>query len=98
MISKKAESVVEKDTGCDYMFLHGRLEELALMYKIFKRDHNTLTLIIKKMIPYIEGRGEKIVKNEQNLKDPIEFTRQLLDLKKEMDKLIEESFQNDMKF
>jgi hypothetical protein len=92
MISNKADSIVEKDTGCDYMFLHSRLEELALMYKIFKRDANTLTLIIHKMIPYIESRGEKIVKNEQNLKDPIEFTRQLLELKKEMDKLIEESF------
>lgn len=89
---------MEKDTGCDYMFTHSRLDELALMYKIFKREMNTLTLIIKKMIPYIEGRGEKIVKNEQNLKDPIEFTKQLLDLKREMDKLIEESFQNDMKF
>ena len=40
MISNKADSIVEKDTGCDYMFLHSRLEELALMYKIFKRDAN----------------------------------------------------------
>lgn len=68
------------------------------MYKIFKRDANTLTLIIHKMIPYIEGRGEKIVKDENYLKDPIEFTTKLLELKREMDKMIEESFQNDMKF
>lgn len=36
------------------MFTHSRLDELALLYKIFKRDAQTLNLIIKKMIPYIE--------------------------------------------
>lgn len=68
------------------------------MYKIFKRDQQTLTLIIKKMIPYIEGRGEKIVKDEVYLANPIEFTKKLLELKAEMDKMLDESFKNDMKF
>lgn len=80
------------------MFNHSRLDELGLMYKIFKRDPQTLTLIIKKMIPYIEQRGEKIVKDEQNLLNEIEFTKKLLDLKFEMDKMLEVSFKNDMKF
>lgn len=80
------------------MFTHSRLQELGLMYKIFKRDPGTLTLIIHKMIPYIEERGEKIVKDEKHLKDPNEFTAKLLDLKQEMDKMIEDSFLNDMKF
>ena len=56
------------------MFTHSRLDELGLMYKIFKRDQQTLTLVIKKMIPYIEQRGEKIVKDEQLLLKPVEFT------------------------
>jgi hypothetical protein len=56
------------------MFTHSRLDELGLMYKIFKRDPQTLGLMIKKMIPYIEQRGEKIVKDEQCLTDPILFT------------------------
>lgn len=74
LITSKAQSVIDKDTGCDYMFQHSRLQELGLMYKIFKRDQTTLTGIIHKMIPYIEGRGEKIVKDEKLLKDPNEFT------------------------
>ena len=61
LITLKAEALVEKGTGCEYMFTNSRLGELALLYKIFKRDQQTLTLIIKKMIPYIENRGEKIV-------------------------------------
>ena len=80
------------------MFTHSRLDELGLMYKIFKRDQQTLTLVIKKMIPYIEQRGEKIVKDEQLLLKPVDFTQKLLDLKAEMDKMLEESFKNDMKF
>ena len=74
LITKKAESVVEKETGCEYMFLHARLQELNLMYAIFKRDPQTLGLIIQKMNPYIEKRGEAIVKDENLLKDPIAFT------------------------
>jgi len=50
------------------------------------------------MNPYIEDRGSKIVKDETLLKDPIEFTKKLLELKKEMDNMIENSFNNDMKF
>lgn len=98
LVTLKAEALVEKGTGCEYMFTHNRLEELGLMYKIFKRDQQTLTLIIKKMIPYIEMRGEKIVKDEAYLTDPIEYTKKLLELKAEMDKMLDESFKNDMKF
>lgn len=44
------------------------------------------------MSPYIEERGKKIVEDDKLLKDPIEFTKKLLELKSEMDKMVEESF------
>lgn len=50
------------------------------------------------MAPYIEARGEKIVTDEALIKDPIEFTKRLLDLKGEMDEMVEKSFQNDIRF
>ena len=98
LITKKAEPVVEKATGCEYMFLHSRLQELNLMYNIFKRDPQTLGLIIQKMNPYIEKRGEAVVKDENLLKDPIVFTQKLLDLKSEMDNMLKMSFDNSMQF
>lgn len=98
LITKKAESVVEKETGCTYMFQHARLEELNLMYNIFKRDPNTLVLIIQKMNPYIEMRGKTIVQDENLLKDPIDFTKKLLELKQEMDDMLKQSFDNSMQF
>ena len=66
------------------------------MYDIFKRDTNTLALIIQKMNPYIETRGQAIVKDENLLKDPIEFTTKLLALKLEMDEMLKKSFDNSM--
>jgi hypothetical protein len=44
------------------------------MYRIFKRVETTLKYIIQKMQPYIEEKGEKIVKDEKLNKDPVEFT------------------------
>jgi hypothetical protein len=68
------------------------------MFRLFKRVESTLKFIIQKMAPYIEGRGEKIVTDEALIKDPIEFTAQLLALKAEMDEMVEKSFQNDIRF
>jgi hypothetical protein len=44
------------------------------------------------MNPYIEGRGQKIIEDPELLKDPIEFTKKLLELKSEMDEMVEKSF------
>lgn len=80
------------------MFQHSKLDELGLMYRVFKRVETTPKYIIQKMQPYIETRGEKIVMDEALLKDPVEFTSKLLLFKGEMDELVEKSFQNDIKF
>jgi hypothetical protein len=98
VIEKQAQNLVDKDTGCDQMFQHSKLDELALMYRIFRRVESTLKHIIQKMNPYIETRGRKIVEDKELEKDPIEFTKKLLDLKQEMDNMVENSFQNDIKF
>lgn len=91
--------MVEKEgTGCDAMFTHSKLDELALMYRIFRRVETTLKFIIAKMQPYIETRGEKIVTDDALKKDPVQFTARLLAFKAEMDVMVEKSFQNDIKF
>jgi hypothetical protein len=45
------------------MFKDKKIDELKLMYLVFKREESTLKYIIQKMHPYIEARGEKIVKD-----------------------------------
>lgn len=68
------------------------------MYEVFSRVETTLKFVIQRMTPFILEEGKKKVKNEDNLKDPLVFTAQLLEFKDEMDKLIESAFKNDMKF
>lgn len=92
LIGNRAEVLVNKETGCDTMFVNKKLDELSLMYRVFKRDESTLKFILSKMGPYIITRGDKIVKDEQLLKDAIAFTAKLLELKAEMDVLVEQSF------
>ena len=64
------------------MFNLKKIDDLALMYKNFKRVESTLKFIINKMAPYIVKRGEAIVSDQTILKDPIEFTAKLLEFKK----------------
>lgn len=80
------------------MFDMKKLEELKLMYKVFVRVETTIKYIIHKMNPYIENRGKKIVDDETLQKNSIEFTQRLLDLKQEMDEMVQFSFANDIKF
>jgi cullin 3 len=74
IIEKQAQNLVDKDTGCDQMFTHKKLEELALMYRIYKRVDSTLKYILNKMQPYIIKRGEEVINDQALLKDPVDFT------------------------
>jgi Cullin family len=98
IIEKHAANLVEMQSGCEYMFQHTKLEDLALMFRLFRRVETCLKYIIAKMQPYIEERGEKLVMDEALLKDAVEFTAKLLLFKAEMDTLVEKSFQNEIKF
>jgi len=68
------------------------------MYTVFLKVDTTLKFMIAKMDPFIMEEGRKIIKNEENQKDPIKFTLKLLELKKEIDDMISNAFQNDMRF
>jgi cullin 1 len=94
MITKMADSVSSKDTGCVHMFEQKNLDELKLLFEVFRRDTSTFGLIIQKMDPYIMTRGEKLVMDEANVKDPILFTEKLLEFKAEIDELVSYSFSN----
>ena len=93
-----AQTAVDMDTGCDYMFTASKLDELSLMYNLFEKDPECLKYMILKMNPYIVARGESIVQDQALLKDPIEFTSKLMNLKNEMDLMVETCFKNEIKF
>ena len=65
---------------------------------MFNRNEETYDSIIGKMVPYVEDTGRAIVKSEANLKDPLLFTRLLLEFKDVVDIMVDQSFDNNMKF
>ena len=50
------------------------------------------------MLVYFQARWRSIEEDEKLLKDPVEFTKALLKLKYDMDKMIEQSFKKDLSF
>ena len=98
MVSKRAQEVSEKETGCTHMFEQRNINELKLLFEVFKRDETTFKFIIEKMVPYIQNRGKATVEQEELLKDPSLFSQKLLELKAEIDHMVSFSFQNQMEF
>ena len=94
----KAEDLTNMDMGCTYMFDNRKIDQLKLMYDVFLRVETTLKYVIQKMDPFIMQEGKKIINNEDLRKDPIKFTTKLLELKAEMDQMISQAFNNDMRF
>ena len=98
LISELSEQICSKQTGCEYMFEKKRLDDLALLFRVFKRDQQTFPAIIEKMNAYIMQRGKTIFNDENLIKDPIQFTKQLILLKEEIDTLVRQCFCNHVRF
>ena len=94
LIGDKAEELSKMDTGIAYMFNTKRNDELAITFKLFKLHPKSLDAIIDAFTPYIKKRGLEIQENREIIKDPKIFIPELISLKKEMDNLVAECFEN----
>ena len=79
-------------------FTTKRNEELKNTFQLFKLYPKSLEVITTAFIPYIRKRGEDINQNKEVTKDPKKFIPQLISLKKEMDSLVAECFENHPQF
>ena len=98
LIGENAEELSKMDTGIPYMFTTKRNEELKNTFQLFKYYPQSLEVITAAFIPYIRKRGEDINQNKEVTKDPKKFIPQLISLKKEMDSLVAECFENHPQF
>jgi len=99
LIEKEAQNVINKDfTGVKDMLKSKKLDQLTKMYSLYSKVDSTLKYIFLEMGTYIEGRGMAVIEDEELLKDPVKFTEQLLDLKKEMDEIVARCFKGNPKF
>ena len=94
LIGENAEELARMDTGIPYMFATKRNDELKKTFQLFKLWEQSLNVITTAFMPYIKKRGEEINQNKEITKDPKKFIPELISLKKEMDDLVEECFEN----
>ena len=98
LIGENAEELSKLDTGIPYMFSTKRNEELKKTFQLFKLYPQSLDVITTAFQPYIRKRGEEINQNKEVTKDPKKFIPQLISLKKEMDSLVAECFEDHPQF
>ena len=95
LVVNNSRSVSEMPgTGCADMLRHGKLDELKLMYGLFKKHEPSLSSITSKLSSHIENIGELIVRDQKLQEDAIEFTKKLLEFKEIIDNMIDYSFEN----
>ena len=82
----------------DFMMKHNQKDDLKKMYELFKRVPECIDIMANQFQPYAYGIGKEIVKSEENKKDPNLLSSKVLELKSELDMLIEYSFAKDPKF
>ena len=94
LIEEKAKELAEIDTGIPYMFAAKKNEELKKTFQLFKLNEGSLKVIFNEFERYINQRGREIIDDEENVKFPNRFFSKMIDLKKEMDDLVSECFEN----
>ena len=98
IIGKYMVELVDMDTGVNNMLENNKYSELTDLYKLFKLYPKSFDLIDKKLQPYIKKRGTAINDDKEKSRDPKKFIPELINLKKEMDKLVFDCFDNDSHF
>ena len=98
LIGEHMKQIADMDTGINKMLETKNDAQLTKLYKLFKLYPKSLTEITEKFQPYIKKRGNAIYENKELSKDPKKFIPELISLKKEMDKLVLECFENNTEF
>mmetsp|Transcript_46572 Transcript_46572/g.104397 ORF Transcript_46572/g.104397 Transcript_46572/m.104397 type:complete len:759 (-) Transcript_46572:294-2570(-) len=98
LIRNVAQHVVEMESGCRAMFFNGKVEELRLMYKLFKLEPETLQYVTDIMQPYVEERCKKVVEDCANIDDPVRYIELVLELKVELSGLVSHCFEDRSEF
>ena len=98
LIGNAMKELAQMDTGVKNMLETKKDEQLRNIYKLFKLYPISLEEIKNEFVPYIRNRGKLLYENKELSKDPKKFIPELINLKKEMDTLVLECFENNNEF
>ena len=90
-----------KNSGCVVMLEDNKVEDLARMYKLFKRVTQPtpgLSVIREIMAAHVKTRGTELVQEEEHKGDPVLYVQGLLTLRDKYQQVIEQAFESDKQF
>ena len=97
-VGKNTAEIAKVYIDIQYMFTNKKKEKLKNTYELLSFNPESLKVIDDAFYSYIRKSGEEIYRNKEISKEPIKFVTQLMDLKKEMDNLVEDCFENNPQF
>lgn len=99
LIFKHMKPIVEMEgSGLVTMLKDGKTEDIACMYKLFKHAPDGLETMCATMSLYMRELGKALVCDAKEGKSPVDFIQDLLDLKIQFDRFLNESFNSDRLF
>ena len=94
LIGKNMIKLLEMDSGLKYMLENNKNEELSNLFDLFKLYEPSLHEIAKIFKDYIHNRLNALYKNEEINKVSEKIVPKLIELKKEINTLVEKFFKN----
>ena len=98
LIEENAKILQKMETGIPFMLKNKKDDEIKEAYQLISRYPDSLQCISQEFDPYIRERGDALYKDKEKMKDPLKFIPELIKLKKEMDSLVQEAFDNNILF
>ena len=94
LIRRNMNTLVEMDTGINNMFKIKKKDQLSEIFQLFSFVPESLELIQKSFRAYIKERLLALYNDKDFSKDPKKFVPALINLKKEMDEIVQMCFDN----
>ncbi|KAI6218855.1 CULLIN-2 domain-containing protein [Aphelenchoides fujianensis] len=99
LITRHMQTVVEmENSGMVFMLTNERVQDLRELYELLKLVPDGPSIMTAQMSRVLRERGTALVTAAESTQNPIQYIQNLLDLKDQYDKFLEESFLNDKEF
>ncbi|CAI2354305.1 unnamed protein product [Caenorhabditis sp. 36 PRJEB53466] len=106
MVAEHINTIVYMPNGgVKFMLEHKKTEDLTRIFRIFKRitasevvPEGGLKVLLRAVSEYLTETGTNIVKNEDLLKNPVQFVNELLQLKDYFSSILTTAFADDRDF
>ncbi|KAI6240791.1 CULLIN-2 domain-containing protein [Aphelenchoides fujianensis] len=99
LITSHMQTVVEmENSGMVFMLTNERVQDLRELYELLKLVPDGPSIMTAQMSRVLRERGTALVTAAESTQNPIQYIQNLLDLKDQYDKFLEESFLNDKEF